>query len=405
MPRKTTTKPKLDWLSLSEITAGLMLQGKIAPNAVPASDLIEPYSALAESFSGQKKFTQEQAILAVGPIAYNTALEAASAVNGLAPANWIGMLSEASAKHQAGVMLEKYAARLKRGEDVDLTPMTALAKRASRRERLLTPLSEIEPLEDYFVPVGYQPLDDYLGGLPGDSSTLVLGPPGVGKTWFGCKLAACYVKHTGQSVAWLSLEMTMQQLATRMIVDMNVPKKYRDKILIADQRMGVDDIVGVAVQQEKAGLVIVDFAEQILDNDSSEAATARVNREIAGAARDLHKIFVVLAQMTKASIAQGGMPYLGAGRYSGISDAMTALELGLYNPKAIWIGRTFDDNGRERKPPVELEEGNGGIVAIKSRYGFLSGLKYEVGGPGVIEVPFLVTGGWGDKALKYHRLG
>lgn len=391
MKRSSTTT--LDWASLSEVVSGLLIEGRIAPSAIRPESLIEPYTVLPKILAGKKVSGQEKIIQAIGPLNYQTAKQAAKAINGMAPANWINMLEESANRHEAGRVLEQYAERLKRGEDVDPGPLRSLVARIDKREAMLVPLDKIKGDVPDYVKTGYQPIDTYIGGFPVASTTLVLGPPGTGKTYFFCKIASCYATR-GKKVVLLSLEMTMQQLAKRLIQHVKVPVKYRNNILIGDHSMGIGDILAVVAQYEDADLIAVDFAEQILDNDSSEATASFIHRSLANIAKDLRKEILILAQMTKASIYNNELPYLGSARYSGAADQMTALELGLYNPSAIYLGRPSSGQRRDndKEPVVVLNPGHGGIVGIKARYGF------AMGNPAVIEVPFGQGTGWGDKA-------
>src|SRR3990172_6064943 len=113
--------PTTAWADVSEIVTGLVLTGKLTPNAVRPSTLIEPYPRL---WAGMKKSHKvpapERVIELIGLAAYQTALKASKAVNGL-PANWITVLEQSAARHDLGQTMEKMAKRLLHGEDVDMT--------------------------------------------------------------------------------------------------------------------------------------------------------------------------------------------------------------------------------------------------------------------------------------------
>lgn len=66
-------------------------------------------------------------------------------------------------------------------------------------------------------PTGYQALDRMIGGLQPEQLIIVAARPGMGKSAFALNIAANVAQRTGKAAALFSMEMSTDELATRML--------------------------------------------------------------------------------------------------------------------------------------------------------------------------------------------
>ena len=149
----------------------------------------------------------------------------------------------------------------------------------------------------------------------------------MGKTAFALNIATNVAKHSGKDVAIFSLEMSMEQLATRMLstealVDSN---KLRSGKLTTDDwvrlassanflsNIGVflDESSGVTVQQIKAklrrmknvGLVVIDYL-QLMDSatktDNRVLVISEITRQLKIMAKEINIPVILLSQLNRA---------------------------------------------------------------------------------------------------------
>ncbi len=135
------------------------------------------------------------------------------------------------------------------------------------------------------TPTGYSALDRTLVGL-GEGDLVIIGArPGMGKTSFAMNLATNIAKSTGKNVCVFNLEMSAEQLASRMLSSEALVDSYaiRSGDLTSEQykqladaaadlsesNILIDDTTGITVTRMKAklrrvknlGLVVVDYLQ------------------------------------------------------------------------------------------------------------------------------------------------
>lgn len=378
---------KLSVRDISEVVAGMIINGRVTPAAVRPTALMAPYDSLVKLFMKRKKTpSTEDIVEAIGPMAYDAAIGAAEKMKNL-PASWPTLLETAASRREAGQILLKHGQRLVDGEEVDLSPVHAAMSRMDRNLTQLVPLSKVKAEKTPFVLTGYEPIDTYLGGLPQAGLTVVAGRPGVGKTWFMLKLAEAFSKKHKKKVALFSLEMTAQQFMFRAKELLDLPKETLDLIEICDDVLGVSEIASIASRTSDVCMIGVDFAELLLEGDSmqTEQTMAYIYRTLAWLAKRLNIPVVLLSQLNRSN--ESDVPNLNRLRYTGMAEALASLVIFLFNPTAIY------DGGMNKM--IKLLPDEGAIIIAKSRFG------YKQGAPGYIVVPWTGAGGWGDKSLRW----
>ncbi len=173
---------------------------------------------------------------------------------------------------------------------------------------------------------GFTLLDTITTGLNKSDLIIIAARPGMGKTSFALNIASNVARRAGKDVAVFSLEMSKEQLATRMLstealVDSN---KLRSGFLSdndwvrlassADVLCGMpiylDDTAGTNVPQIKAklrrvknlGLVVIDYLQLLGSTIKSENMVLRVQeitRNLKILAKELDVPVILLSQLSR----------------------------------------------------------------------------------------------------------
>lgn len=173
---------------------------------------------------------------------------------------------------------------------------------------------------------GFSMLDAITSGLNKSDLILIAARPAMGKTAFALNIATNVARHSDKEVAIFSLEMSMEQLATRMLstealVDSNKLRSGKissdDWVRLASSAnylsgMGIylDECSGVTVPQIKAklrrmknvGLVVIDYL-QLMDSatksDNRVLVISEITRQLKIMAKELDIPVVLLSQLNR----------------------------------------------------------------------------------------------------------
>ncbi|MHB1150965.1 MAG: replicative DNA helicase [Eubacteriales bacterium] len=248
------------------------------------------------------------------------------------------------------------------------------------------------------TPTGFSELDKILVGLgPGDL-VLVGARPGMGKTSFAMNIATTAAKKTKKSVAVFSLEMSCEQLVTRMLSSEALIDSYnmRSGILSNDEwnklaeaagslsecDILIDDTSGITVTGMKAklrreknlGLVVIDYLQLMQGdrrNENRVQEVSEISRSLKLLAKELHVPVITCAQLSRAPEARAGnMPQLSDLRDSGAIEQDADIVMFLYRPDY------YKDNGSEKKPD-EIKQNYAEVIVAKNRHGSTG--KVEMG--------------------------
>lgn len=157
------------------------------------------------------------------------------------------------------------------------------------------------------MPTGFSVLDKVLVGLGSADLVLIGARPGMGKTAFAMNIAVSAAKRTGKAVCVFSLEMSAEQLVTRLLSSEGMVDSYHlrsgelteeewTKIAhaasgLSETQILIDDTTGITVSGMKSklrrvknlGLIVIDYLQLM---QSEKRSDSRVN-EVADISRSL----------------------------------------------------------------------------------------------------------------------
>jgi replicative DNA helicase len=180
------------------------------------------------------------------------------------------------------------------------------------------------------VSTGYEELDRMTAGLQPSDLIILAGRPSMGKT----AMAMNMVQHAGLinkvPVAVFSLEMSMEQLALRMLCsvgrvdsqrirtgrlqEQDWPKLTRATGMLTDAPIYIDDTAGLTVLEMRAkarrlksehdlGLVVVDYLQLMQGKAKSENRTQEISdisRSLKAMAKELDVPVIALSQLNRS---------------------------------------------------------------------------------------------------------
>lgn len=180
------------------------------------------------------------------------------------------------------------------------------------------------------VPTGFIDLDEKLTGLHGSELILIAARPAMGKTAFALNIAQNAAMKSDVPCAVFSLEMSKEQLATRLIamdsmVDSQAIRTGQlvdsdwDKLMDSTYRVGstpmfIDDTPGITIaelrakcrklkQTENIGLIIIDYLQLMNGTGRSESRQqeiSEISRSLKKLARELDVPVIALSQLNRA---------------------------------------------------------------------------------------------------------
>ena len=215
----------------------------------------------------------------------------------------------------------------------------------NRNQRGYTPLKDIlietfARLEKLYnqkehitgVPTGFVDLDYKTAGFHGSELILVAARPAMGKTAFALNIATNAAVKANVPVAIFSLEMSKEQLTTRILssetmIDSNKLKtgKMEEEDFIklsegleslSEAEMYIDDTPGISITEIRAkcrklklekniGLVVIDYLQLISGsgskkNASREQEISEISRSLKILAKELDIPIIALSQLSRA---------------------------------------------------------------------------------------------------------
>ena len=161
---------------------------------------------------------------------------------------------------------------------------------------------------------GFKYLDTTISGLNKSELILIAARPGMGKTSFALNIATNVARRSDKEVAVFSLEMSKEELASRMLSTESLvdSQKLRNGMLTSEDwvrlasgagvlsglQMYIDDTASITVQQIKAklrrlknlGLVVIDYLQLMsstLRTDNRVTIVTEITRQLKIMAKEL----------------------------------------------------------------------------------------------------------------------
>ncbi len=180
------------------------------------------------------------------------------------------------------------------------------------------------------VPTGFSDLDEYTSGFQKSDLILIAGRPSMGKTAFALNIAQYAAVHYKIPVAVFSLEMSKEQLVTRMLcsevmIDSQRMRTGRlddedwKKIAISlgplsEAPVYIDDSAGITITEIRAksrrlkleknlGLVIIDYLQLMQGGGRSEnrqQEISEITRSLKILAKEINVPVITLSQLSRA---------------------------------------------------------------------------------------------------------
>ena len=238
---------------------------------------------------------------------------------------------------------------------------------------------------------GFSGIDRVLAGM-GDSDLILVGArPGMGKTSFALNIATNVAMQTKKAVCIFSLEMSAEQLVTRVISSEAMVDSYAlrtgmlenkqwEDIAAATTRMAgcdilIDDTSGISVTGMKGklrrvknlGLVVIDYLQLMQSdrrNDNRVQEVAEISRSLKIMAKELNVPIICCAQLSRGPESRTDKrPMLSDLRDSGAIEQDADTVIFLYRDE--YYDRESND-----------EEGNvAEVIIAKNRHGSTGTVK------------------------------
>ena len=221
------------------------------------------------------------------------------------------------------------------------------------------------------VSTGLRDLDKYILGLNKGELVLIAARPAMGKTSIALNIAMDVAKHTTQTVAVFSLEMSREQLVSRilaregsipaqnMLTGQLSPDEWRrlasaaqlvsatDMRIDDNSMLTVSDMIAQCRRLSNLGLVVIDYLQLMQSaggkqnsNENRQQVVSEISRMMKIMAKELNVPVVCLSQLNRASVGRSDKrPMLNDLRDSGAieqdADVVIALHReGYYNPES-----------------------------------------------------------------------
>lgn len=180
------------------------------------------------------------------------------------------------------------------------------------------------------IPTGFLDLDAKLTGLHGGELLLVAARPAMGKTAFVLNIAQHVVFRENIPTAIFSLEMSKEQLVTRLLAsesmvdsqnlrtgnlqDQEWEKLMESAGIIGNSNLIIDDTPGITISELRSkcrrfkqanglGLIIIDYLQLMIGGKRSESRQqeiAEISRSLKALARELEVPIIALSQLSRA---------------------------------------------------------------------------------------------------------
>lgn len=246
------------------------------------------------------------------------------------------------------------------------------------------------------IPTGIGDLDRTITGLNRSDLLLLAARPGMGKTAFALNIAKNVACGSKKTVAFFSLEMTNEQLCSRLLstealvsgTKLRTGKLSEEEWLrliaagdvLRNANIYLDDTPGITVSEIKAklrrlkqiDLVVIDYLQLMASGrriDNRVQEISEITRNLKILAKEMNVPVITLSQLSRASEKrENHKPQLADLRDSGSIEQDADIVLFLYRE-----GYYDKDKGMDAPPSVDQNSGE--CIVAKNRHGELTSVK------------------------------
>ena len=241
-------------------------------------------------------------------------------------------------------------------------------------------------------PTGFSDLDKVLVGMGQGDLILVGARPGMGKTSFTMNVATKVAQYSKKAVCVFSLEMSAEQLASRMLSSEALVDSYalrsgnlsnddweklaRASSMLSECEILIDDTAGMTVTGMKAklrrvknlGLVVIDYLQLMQSDrriDSRVNEVAEISRNLKLLAKDLRVPIITCAQLSRGPESRTDKrPMLSDLRDSGAIEQDADVVMFLYRDEYY--------DAADKKDGIQ---NTAEIIVAKNRHGSTANVK------------------------------
>ena len=245
------------------------------------------------------------------------------------------------------------------------------------------------------VATGIGDLDRVITGLNRSDLIILAARPGMGKTSFALNIARNVSVTAKKTVAFFSLEMSREQLASRLLSsealvsgtklrsgnlsDEEWSRMIPASDVLKNAEMYIDDTPGITITEMKSklrrlrniDLVVVDYLQLMSSTrriDSRVNEISEITRSLKILAKELNVPVITLSQLSRASEQRPDhRPQLSDLRDSGSIEQDADIVLFLYREGY------YDKGGDEAAPQADVNSGE--CIVAKNRHGEMSTVK------------------------------
>ena len=246
------------------------------------------------------------------------------------------------------------------------------------------------------VSTGIGDLDRVITGLNRSDLIILAARPGMGKTSFALNIARNVACKSKKSVAFFSLEMSKEQLASRLLssealvggtklrtgklTDEEWQRLIPASDILKNANLYIDDTPGITITEMKSrlrrlrqiDLVVVDYLQLMSSTrriDSRVNEISEITRSLKIMAKELNVPVITLSQLSRASEQRPDhRPQLSDLRDSGSIEQDADIVLFLFRE-----GYYDRENGEENAPQADVNAGE--CIVAKNRHGETSTVK------------------------------
>lgn len=248
-------------------------------------------------------------------------------------------------------------------------------------------LLKTDPEQASGIPTGFSDIDRVLVGMgPGDL-ILVGARPGMGKTSFCMNVATRVAQRTKKAVCVFSLEMSCEQLVSRMLSsealidsyalrsgkleDEDWEKLARASAMLSETEILIDDTSGITCTAMKAklrrvknlGLIVIDYLQLMQSdrrNDNRVQEVAEISRNLKLMAKELKVPLITCAQLSRGPESRvDKRPMLSDLRDSGAIEQDADVVMFLYRDEYY----NSDKDGNQNQAEVIVAKNRHGSTA------------------------------------------